>query len=202
MIHASLKHGMFGMSIHDQWINDPMGFEAAARDWVIEIEDHHATKIVAGDVGKPAILKTMPAMTTAPPLLVLADGRKARRRKAPTARPKELALHITVATVLRDHCLPDWDWTHINRKAKDAREGAILKTMGVKPDWPDFILISPQGSVRHLELKRKGAGLNAGQKEFRIRNIRRGIPHVVAWTLDQALAAFSEWGCLRIVLPK
>jgi len=30
------------MSIHEEGINDPLWFEAAAREWVVAIEDHHA----------------------------------------------------------------------------------------------------------------------------------------------------------------
>lgn len=141
-------------------------------------------------------------MSTPGPLLVLAAGGKPRLRRARAPKPKESKLHTDVAALLRAHRLPDWDFRFLNSKAKDAREGAIFKKMGVDRNWPDFILISPQGSVRYLELKRLGEDLSDGQKEFRVRNVRRGIPHAVAWTMDQVLAAFDSWGCLRIVLPK
>ena len=141
-------------------------------------------------------------MTLEPPLLVLAAGRKPRPRRAARFRPRESKLHVDVANTLRDHVLPDWDWRFLNSKAKDAREGAILKRMGVKPFWPDFILVSPHGSVRYLELKREGEAQSDGQHEFRIRNVRRGIPHVVAWNIDQVLAALDEWRCVRFELPE
>lgn len=137
-------------------------------------------------------------MTATPPLLQLAAGRKVRARRAPILRPRESKLHAAVAKLLTDHCLDGWEWTHINRKAKDAREGAILKIMGANPDWPDFILVSPYGSVRYLETKRLGETLTEGQEAFRMRAVARGIPHVVAWTMDQVLAALDSWGCLRI----
>jgi len=51
------------MSIHEEGINDPLWFEAAARKWVVTIEDHHvralkqplpiARKHVARKVGIP-----------------------------------------------------------------------------------------------------------------------------------------------------
>ena len=139
---------------------------------------------------------------TLPPLLRLAAGRKVRLCWAPRPRPRESVLHAEIAKILTDHALPDWEWRFLSSKAKDAREGAILKIMGVVPFWPDFILISPQGSVRYLEVKRKGGKLSAGQEEFRERNVRRGIPYAVASTIDEALVALSELGCLRIKIPR
>jgi hypothetical protein len=51
-------------------------------------------------------------MTSDLPLLMLADGRKPRPRKAAAPRPKELALHIAVADLLRRFARPDWRWGH------------------------------------------------------------------------------------------
>jgi hypothetical protein len=138
-------------------------------------------------------------MTLTPPLLVLAAGGKPRLRRERLPVPKEIILHVTVADLLREHCL--WDWTHINRKAKDAREGKILKTMGVNPGWPDFILLSPSGHALFLELKRPGQELTEEQEQFRDRCIRRGNPCEIAWTLDQVLVALQRWGCLRVKFP-
>lgn len=140
-------------------------------------------------------------MTAAPPLLVLAAGGKPRLRHARVPVLKEIKLHVSVAKLLRDHCLPDWKWTHINRKAMDGREGAILKTMGVNPNWPDFILVSPHGSVSFLETKRLGEELSDGQEEFRLWCINHGVPYAVAWTMDSVLSAFAEWKCTRLALP-
>jgi hypothetical protein len=135
-----------------------------------------------------------------PPLLQLAIGRKVRARRAPVLRPKESKLHCDVADLLRDHCLPSWRWTFINRKAKDAREGAIFKRMGVQRGWGDFELISPEPRPYFLEIKRIGENIEEGgdQDDFRIWCIRYGIPHVVAHTFDEAGRALDAWGCLRI----
>ena len=135
-----------------------------------------------------------------PPLIVLSKGRKPRLRKAPTFRPKESKLHTDVAKLLRANCLPTWQWTFISRKAIDAREGAILKRMGAKPGFPDFLFISPYGSVRFIELKRPGETIDpdSPQGEFRIWCVAHGVPHVVAWTIDDVLQAFDAWGCTRL----
>ena len=134
------------------------------------------------------------------PNLQLPAGRKVRARRAPAVRPRESKLHTAVAKLLRAHCLPTWQWTFISRKAKDAREGAILKRMGANPGWADFIFISPYGSARFLELKRPGEEIDpdSPQGEFRIWCIAHGVPHVVAETMDHVLKTLDSWGCLRI----
>jgi hypothetical protein len=126
-------------------------------------------------------------------------GGKPRARKERMPVPLESKLQIQVAKLLRAHCL--WEWTHINRTAKDARQGAIFKKMGVRPGWGDFILLSPDGWRAHfMELKRLGEDVDDDddQGQFRLRAIKHGAPYVVAWTIDQALRTFDDWGCLRI----
>jgi len=126
-------------------------------------------------------------------------SKKARPRKAPAIRPREIRLHLDVARVLREHCLPEWIWFHVpNGERRDVRTGSRLKRMGVRPGVPDFLLISPYGSVRLLELKRSGETLSDAQEEFRIHCIRHGIAHAIAYDIDQALIALDAWSCLRI----
>lgn len=142
-------------------------------------------------------------MTAAPPLLVLAAGGKRRPRRARIPVPSELSLHMQVAKLLREHGLPEWQWAHYpSGEVRDVRTGTKLKQMGTKRGWPDFIFISPHGSLRCLELKRPGGALTDEQDEFLLWCIKHGVPYVVAWTMDDVLAAFSDWGCLRIVVSK
>jgi hypothetical protein len=68
--------------------------------------------------------------------------------------------------------------------------------MGVKAGVPDFLLISPCGSVRFLELKRRGEELSEAQENFSLDCIRRAIPYSVAHNIEEALAALNGWGCL------
>jgi hypothetical protein len=127
------------------------------------------------------------------------SGAKVRLRRPRMPARKEIILQVAVADLLRAHCL--WEWTHINRTAKDGRTGAIFKTMGVNPGWGDFILLSPDGWRAHfMELKRLGEDVdNEGdQGRFRLRAIKHGAPYVVAWTMDDVLRACGEWGCLRV----
>lgn len=140
---------------------------------------------------------------TEPPLLRLARGRSARPRKAPIIRPKEITLHMATAKVLRSYGRADWQWTHVpNGEIRDGGTAAKLKQMGTRAGWPDFILIPPKGQLYCLELKRIGEKLTAEQDEFRLWCIRYGIPHVVAFTLDEVLAAFQHWGCLAIKIAE
>jgi hypothetical protein len=137
-----------------------------------------------------------------PPLLAMMSGKKVRPRRQRDPVPLEIVLHVHVADLLRAHCLPDWRWTHINRKAKDAREGKIFKTMGAVPGWPDFLLLSPFDSrqVHGLELKRIGKDVEEGsaQDEWRDWCLLHGGKYAVASTMDDVLRAFDAWGCLRV----
>jgi hypothetical protein len=138
-------------------------------------------------------------MKATPPLLAICAGRKPRPRKAPQSRPKEISTHVAVAKVLLDHARPEWLWTHIaSGELRDVRTAAKLKAMGVRRGWPDFILVPPAGQLHSLELKRIGEDLTDDQEAFQLHCIRHGWPHSVAYSLDDALAAFDHWGCLRI----
>lgn len=138
-------------------------------------------------------------MTSAPPLLAIAAGRKPRARVAKFPAPKELSLHLTVAKLLKDHCLPDWFFFHPpNGEHRDIRTAAKLKAMAVRRGVADFLLIAPDGSLRCLELKRVAKKLTLDQEIFRLFCVKRGIPYAVATTVDEVLTAFGAWGCLRL----
>lgn len=138
---------------------------------------------------------------TMPPLVMLAAGRKPRPRKAPIVRPKEIAIHMAVAKLLRDHARLEWRWTHVpNGELRDPRTAAKLKAMGVRRGWPDFILVSPAGLLHSLELKRLGETLSEDQQDFQSWCIVHGLPHSVAQSFEDALAVLDHWGALRIKL--
>lgn len=133
------------------------------------------------------------------PFLRLAMGRKPRVRKAPP--PREAVLHMAVAKVLREHCLPSWQWTHIaSGELRDVRTAMKLKRMGVRRGWPDFVLVPPTGQMHCLELKREGEKLTVGQEDFQTWCISNTVPHAVVFTQSQAFAVLDEWQCLRVRL--
>lgn len=135
---------------------------------------------------------------TTPPLLMIAEGRRPRPRKAPTSRPIEIDLDMRVAALLRRRCRLDWHWSHIaNGELRDRRTATKLKQMGVRPGWPDFILVSPRGQIHCLELKRAGESLSDDQETFKFWCVRHGVPYVIAFSMTDVLAAFGVWRCLN-----
>ena len=135
------------------------------------------------------------------PFLSLAARLKPRARKAP--RPKEILLHMQVAKVLREHALPDWQWTHVGHgEVRDIRTAVKLKRMGQQKGWPDFVLVPPTGQMHCLELKREGETLTDEQEAFQTWCIANAVPHAVAFTQSQALAVLDEWQCLRVKFPE
>ncbi len=132
-----------------------------------------------------------------PPLLMIAEGRKPRLRKAPASRPLEITLHMSVAALLRKHARPDWLWTHIaNGEMRDPATAKKLRAMGMRAGMPDFVLVPPTGRAHFLELKRKGETLSEAQEELRLWTIIHGIPHATAYTMAEALVVLDAWGCL------
>jgi hypothetical protein len=138
-------------------------------------------------------------LSATPPLLMLCEGLKPRPRKAPLARPKECKLQCTVAELLRCHALPSWRWTHFPAgEWRGIITGARLKRMGLQRGFPDIQLISPAGLFHGLELKRAGENLTDDQEAFQLWCVAHGVPHSVAYSIDEALAVLAAWGCLRI----
>jgi hypothetical protein len=84
-------------------------------------------------------------MRTPPPLLLICEGRKPRPRRAPVIRPKELVLHMAVAKLLREHCLPEWQWFHPGSgELRDVKTAVTLKRMGLKAGLPDSCSENPR----------------------------------------------------------
>jgi hypothetical protein len=138
-------------------------------------------------------------MSALPPLLVIAAGGRVRPRKAVVPRPKELALHLAVADVLRRFSRPDWRWSHFpSGEHRDVRTAAKLKAMGLQRGWPDFVLFDPSGRLHALELKRQGETLSEDQEAFQAWCVDQAIPHAVARTTDEAMATLGAWGVLRV----
>lgn len=122
---------------------------------------------------------------------------KGRRRRAPPAI--ERRTHIALADVLRRWIKPGWYWTHLPAgEYRTEATGKLLKRMGLQPGLPDFMLISPQGKVHFLELKRRRLGrLTAVQEDFGDLCAGRHIPYALARSFDEGVATFGGWGALR-----
>lgn len=122
---------------------------------------------------------------------------KAARTAAPL--PKELSTHVAIADALRIGAQPGWLWTHFPAgEHRDDQTGARLKRMGLKPGWSDFLLISPEGRLHALELKRGPGPLSPDQVEFMLLCQSRGVPHAVARSFDEAISQLTAWGAIKL----
>jgi len=131
------------------------------------------------------------------PRLPLFTGQVITREKLPS--PKEIRLHFSVAKCLKDFARKDWQWSHFPAGEKrDAKTGEKLRRMGLKPGWPDFILVSPDGVFYGLELKREGGSLNDDQSEFHAHAKAHGWNVATVDTFKDAVETLNGWGCLRI----
>lgn len=111
--------------------------------------------------------------------------------------PTEYEMQVTVAEALSRFCTPGWVWTHF--PAGEHRHPAVaarLKKMGLKPGWPDLLLISPNGVLHSMELKRDKGRLRPDQLDYRDVCRTRRLPWAVARSVDEALAQLRRWGAL------
>jgi len=125
---------------------------------------------------------------------------KRARQRAP--EPMEDQTTIAVADALRIAAVPGWLWSHFPAgEERDKRVGAKLKRMGLKPGWPDFLLISPEGMHHWLELKRGVRGtLKPDQVDFAQHMLARDVPWAVARSFDEAVTVLTRWGALRLTV--
>lgn len=119
-----------------------------------------------------------------------------RIRMAPP--PKERAVHIAIADLLRVGAAPGWLWTHFpSGELRTEKTGALLKRMGVQAGWSDFLLVSPAGELHVLELKRRGSKPSEAQEQFLAEVGSRPRCHA-AWTdhYEGAVEVLKMWGAI------
>ncbi len=77
----------------------------------------------------------------------------------------EHALHREVATHLRAVLAPPIIWTTLDAGAGKmrARTASQRRNRGVKPGWPDILIIAPGPNVLGIELKTKAGRQDANQ---------------------------------------
>jgi hypothetical protein len=94
---------------------------------------------------------------------------------------------------------PGWRFTHFpSGELRNKITAARLKRMGLKPGWPDFILLSPAALAHFLELKRRGRKLSDDQDDFADWCAAHGYPFEWTDNFDKALAILKHWGALRV----
>ena len=112
--------------------------------------------------------------------------------------PPEFNLHVMVADTLGRWVNPDWQYTHIaSGEFRTEATARRLKRMGVKPGWPDFILLSPAGVPYFMELKRPGGKLSEHQAVFSQWCVAHGVAFAICDTYEGVLKQLKGWNVVR-----
>ena len=85
-------------------------------------------------------------------------------RSAQEEAVSEAILHKRVAEYLDAVLVAPIVWTTIGHGGGGRIRGAQLKAMGVKPGWPDILIMAPGPNVLGIELKKKGGYQTPEQK--------------------------------------
>jgi hypothetical protein len=127
---------------------------------------------------------------------------KGKRQRGTKPKPVlEFRTHVMVADALKLGSAPGWVWSHFPAGEKrDPKTAGRLKRMGVMPGWPDFLLISPEGRLHCLELKRGPAPLTQYQTGFGDAMLARGVPYEVARSFSEAMDVLTDWKAVRLMV--
>ena len=125
---------------------------------------------------------------------------KGKRQRGTKPKPAlEFRTHVMVADALKLGAKPGWVWSHFPAGEKrDPKTAGRLMRMGVRPGWPDFLLIDPIGRLHCLELKRGTAKQTDHQKRFGDAMLARGVPYEVARSFGEAMEVLTVWGAIRL----
>lgn len=106
----------------------------------------------------------------------------------------EFRLSCVVADYLAVALPRDALWTHFPAgEARTAITGARLKRMGLKPGWPDYLVVS-NGRLIGIELKAGTGKASAVQADVGEGFLRAGFSWVVCRTLEDVQAALLKRG--------
>jgi hypothetical protein len=133
-----------------------------------------------------------------------------RFRNVPTIEPTELQIHIAVVARLRLQCRPGVEWWHTpngphlradddKENKTDARQGAKLKAMGLRPGVSDLLFAwDDNGRLRMmlLELKARGRDLSPAQRDFKTSMKAIGAYFEMADTIDEAFRVLRQYRIL------
>ncbi len=121
-----------------------------------------------------------------------------RRRSANRLQePLEDEIHLALVGHLQVRLVPGVVWHHSpNGGHRHHAVAGKLKAFGTRAGWPDFEFVR-DGRVIFLEIKRRGGVVSPAQREVHRTLIRAGAPVLVAYGLDEALAALLNAGLIR-----
>lgn len=115
-----------------------------------------------------------------------------------TPRPKrqtpERALHIAVEQFLRLAWPPRLPYSHFPAgEHRDKATAAKLKAFGLRPGWPDFIFILPNGQAGFIELKAGKGALSDAQIEVRAKLVALKCGYATARSVDEVERTLAGW---------
>lgn len=127
------------------------------------------------------------------------NARPMRRARVLHKVPPELEVHFMIADLLRFSLKPGWIWWHTpNGDFRNKATAGRLKRMGVLPGVSDFLLLSPDGDLHALELKREGKRPTPEQIAFLSAVFKAGGTADWCDNFDDAVEIFKLWNCVRL----
>ena len=113
-------------------------------------------------------------------------------------KTSEHSLQVTVLAYLTYRAKPDINVIAIpNAGHRSLRMGARMKAEGLQSGVADLCVMLPGGKVAWLELKTDKGRQSIAQKGFEAKCKRLDHPYALARTLDEAIAALTQWKALK-----
>jgi hypothetical protein len=113
-----------------------------------------------------------------------------------TLKRLEDSIQIGIVDYLR-MVLPERDYRVFaipNGGARSKPEAAIMKATGTLAGVFDVQILGPSGRCWFVEVKKADGRLSVSQRAFETYCIARGVPYVVARSIDDVKLALSQWG--------
>jgi hypothetical protein len=139
-------------------------------------------------------------MTSLPPLLMIAAGRRVRLRKPensevrPRDRNAEARIQAAIVEWVRTVAPEVVVFHPPNGGLRGKSEAARLKWIGTLAGLPDLVVLGRDGRCWLIEVKAPGGALSAEQRALRDKWTELRIPFTVARSIDDARRAFQIWG--------
>lgn len=116
----------------------------------------------------------------------------ARPRRKPVQR--ELGPHKAIMRFLDLALPPEYRAFHVpNGGARDARTGAMLKAMGVKPGVGDVMIVGPGSWAAMLEIKPAKGGLSHAQRGWAEWALEHDFSYALVRSVGDVQVVLHDW---------